>query len=198
MLVARKPQIAILAAMETRRMYFRRTTVGALVLGFTLIAAGAGCIPGSVSGESPDGGQTMTVKTALACSTTPSGCLCASRDDQPDDILACSESSVAVHAGEQGLCCGNADLCTCDAFACKSNSELGFCQCSASAMIAMDGPSVAVCPAAAGQKCCLSKDTRVCVCSAADCDSGTMGVSNCTVTAVATCGLQQPNPSSCK
>jgi hypothetical protein len=212
MFVASKDQIAILAAMDTQRVKIRRafgaaagiavgmTTVGVLSSGFALIVAAGGCIPGSVSGDSPDG-QTTTVKTSLACSETPSGCLCASRPDQADDLTACSGTSVAVHGGEQGVCCGVADVCTCDAFACRSDLALGFCQCGSLASFgaALDGPAIAACPGAgAGDKCCLSTDTRVCICSSVDCEGGATVVPSCTLAMVAVCGADQQSSVSCK
>ena len=142
----------------------------------------------------------MTVRTAAACSQTPSGCLCAGREDQPGDLAVCSGSSVAVHNGEMGACCGTVDLCTCDAFACKSDAALGFCQCGPSASIGatIEGPAIAACPGTAGQKCCLSADTRVCICSAADCESGTTAVPSCALSVVAVCGDGQQSATSCK
>jgi hypothetical protein len=207
MFVARQREIVILPAMETRRINFLRTAVGGLVSGlaflptvfWTFLAMGPGCIPGSVSGDSPDGGTTA-VMTALACSQTPSGCLCATRDDLPDDLSACSRASVAAHVGEQGICCSNADLCACEGFACKSDATLGFCQCGpmASFPAALVASASDSCPATAGQKCCLTTETRVCICSAGDCDSGAMLVPSCTLASVAVCGNQQQSPASCK
>jgi hypothetical protein len=198
--VACNLQIDILRAMETQRSYFRQMTAGALISGLSFILLATGCIPGSVSGDSPDG-QTMTVKTALACSATPSGCLCASRNDQPGDLNACNGSSVAVHGGEQGVCCSGADLCACDAFACRNDATLGFCQCGSTASFeaTFDGPAITACPSpAVGQKCCLSTDTRVCTCSGLDCEAGTTMVASCTVAMVSVCGTQQQSATSCK
>ena len=173
----------------------------AQIVAWTSVLAGAGCIPGNVSGtNTPDGGAVVGVRL-LACSQTPSGCLCAAREAQPDDVVACSTSSVATHSGEQGSCCGSADLCTCDSFACKSDSTLGFCQCGPAADIpaALEGAAAAGCPTpGAGQKCCLTAESRSCVCSTSDCDSGAMTVANCTVALVSTCGPDQTSPASCK
>jgi hypothetical protein len=190
--------------METRHSIFRhgivRTLLGC-IFGLAFIATGAGCIPGSVSGGSPDG-QTTPVTTALACSATPSGCLCASRNEQPGDLLACSTSSVAVHAGEQGVCCGNATLCTCDAYICKADTSLGFCQCGATAALSanLTGAGVASCPADAAQKCCLLADTHICTCSANDCEGAATSVASCTVGMVAVCDGDGGTPAatSCK
>jgi hypothetical protein len=204
MFVARVSPIDILPAMGTPRVNFRRRTVPVFVLeatlGLAFIATGIGCIPGSVSGEFADG-STTTVTTALACSQTPSGCLCASRDEQPGDLSTCSGSSVAVHGGEQGVCCGNADLCTCDAYACKSDAALAFCQCGPTGAFgaALQGAASASCPAPdTGQKCCQSADTHVCICSTADCEMGTTVVPNCTVAVAGVCDGQRQSASSCK
>jgi hypothetical protein len=126
--------------------------------------------------------------------------LCASRDGEPDDLSVCTSSSVAIHSGEQGICCGNADLCTCDAFACRADAALGFCQCSPTAVFgaAVQGAALAACPSAAGQKCCLSAETRVCICSAAECESGTTSVANCTVAMAGACPSSQQSATSCK
>lgn len=143
----------------------------------------------------------MTVSTAFACSETPSGCLCASRPDQPGDVTACNGPSVAVHNGEQGVCCSSADLCGCDTFACKSDPGLGFCQCGppASFGAALDGPAIPACPSAgADQKCCLSTDSRVCICSTLDCEAETTVVSTCALAMVAVCGADQQSATSCK
>ena len=142
----------------------------------------------------------MTVTTALACSQTPSGCLCATREELPDDLNACSRSSVATHSGEVGLCCGNAELCICEAFACKSDGSVGFCQCgpTISFPTTLEGPAIDACPSAAGQKCCLTTETRVCTCSAADCDANAMTVSSCTLDTVVQCLTQQQSTMSCK
>lgn len=188
--------------METRRSIFRHGIVSTLLgctFGLTFIATGAGCIPGSVSGDSPDG-QTTPVTTAVACSATPSGCLCASRDPQADDLKTCSGSSVAVHAGEQGVCCGNTDLCTCDAYTCKADSALGFCQCAASGAISstLTGSGSASCPADPAQNCCLLADTHVCTCSTNDCEGAATSVSSCTVAMVAVCDGQKTAATSCK
>src|SRR3954469_12443669 len=190
--------------METRHSIFRHGIVRTLLgctFGLTFIATGAGCIPGSVSGGSPDG-QTTPATTALACSATPSGCLCASRNEQPGDLLACSTSSVAVHAGEQGVCCGNATLCTCDAYTCKADTSLGFCQCGATAALSanLTGAALASCPADAAQKCCLLADTHVCTCSANDCEGAATSVASCTVGMVAVCDGDGGTPAatSCK
>ncbi|HET6149276.1 MAG TPA: hypothetical protein VFH68_17190 [Polyangia bacterium] len=202
--------------MDIRRIDFRRMVVS----GLAFFVIGPGCIPGSVSGNAPrdagnnvppDGGNTA-VTTPLACSQTPSGCLCASRDELPDDLAACSRTSAATHSGEQGLCCGTDDLCTCEAFACKSDTSLGFCQCGATLSFppTLVGSAIDACPASAGQKCCLTVDrvtvgdggvsegARVCICSAADCDSAATTVSNCTLDAVARCPSPLTSTISCK
>jgi len=185
-------------------MNFRRMVadgaVSGLVSGVALIVMGSGCIPGSVSEESPDGGRTSTVTTGLACSQTPSGCLCADREALPDDLNACSRSSVATHSGEVGVCCTADQLCSCESFACKSDGDLAFCQCGPTISFpeTLVASSIDACPASATQKCCLSPETRVCVCSAADCDSGAMMVASCTVATVAVCQTQQRSTMSCK
>jgi hypothetical protein len=195
MFVAGNDEIVILPAMQTRRI----NLTGTFFSGLAFWLMGPGCIPGSVSGDSPDGGMTM-VTTALACSQTPSGCLCATREDLPDDLSTCSRASVATHVGEHGVCCGNADLCTCEAFVCRSDGDLGFCQCGPTASIptALVASATDACPGTAGQKCCLNTETRVCVCSAADCEGGAMMVTSCTLATVAVCGSQQQSPATCK
>src|SRR5262245_39377372 len=106
--------------MDSRHGGFGLLTIGAWIVSSAMAIAGAGCIPGSVSGtSSPDGGggpPTTNVETPLACSQTPGGCLCVARAAEAEDVNACSAMSVATHAGEMGGCCGNADLCTCDSF----------------------------------------------------------------------------------
>ena len=188
--------------MDTRSSIFRHGIVSTLLgctFGLTFIATEAGCIPGSVSNDSPDG-QTTPVVTAVACSATPSGCLCASRDEQPGDLLACSGSSVAVHGGEQGVCCGNATLCSCDAYTCKADAALGFCQCAATGALSADltGAGIASCPTDAAQKCCLLADTHVCTCSTNDCEGSATSVASCTVGMVAACDGGTPPATSCK
>jgi hypothetical protein len=189
-------------------MNFRRMVadgaVGGLVSRLALIfiglVMGSGCIPGSVSEDSPDGGRTSMVTTGLACSQTPSGCLCADREALPNDLNACSRTSVATHSGEQGVCCANDQLCGCEAFACKNVADLAFCQCgpSISFPATVVGSASDACPSAPGQKCCLTPDTRVCVCSTADCDGAAMMVSSCTVATIAVCQTQQRSTMSCK
>jgi hypothetical protein len=188
--------------METRCSIFRHGIVSTLLgctFGLMFIATGASCIPGSVSGESPDG-QTTSVKAAVACSATPSGCLCVSRDEQAGDLLACTGTSVAVHSGEQGVCCGNTDLCACDAYTCKSDATLGFCQCGPTGALSasLTGPGMASCPADATQKCCLLADTHACSCSASDCDGGATMVASCTVAMVAVCDAPKVTAATCK
>ena len=188
--------------MDSRYGGFPLLTIGAWIVGSAMVMAGASCIPGTVSGtNTPDGGAPTINIVALACSQTPSGCLCVSRDGQPGDLNDCNSTSVATHTGEQGGCCGNADVCTCDAFACEADTTLGFCQCGLTAELpaVIAGAATGACPTpGAGQKCCMAMDTRACICSASDCDSGAMMVPNCTVALVQTCPADQKSATSCK
>jgi hypothetical protein len=139
----------------------------------------------------------------LACSATPRGCLCSEGTPTSDGPAACSAASVAVNAGEQGLCCTSGALCRCSAYACENNATTEYCDCG----LAVDvhtkvmGSIVAACPTpTATQKCCLTTTTdgSECSCLAADCDASATQVASCALTDVALCQAGEQVVGACK
>ena len=124
----------------------------------------------------------------MTCSTNASGCMC--RDDLPNgQAISCTETSVAVGAGEVGVCC-DGFWCRCEAYVCKNDSNLGYCACGPSYTITgiVGGSLVTTCPLPTGsQKCCYSPDLNDCTCSTSACSNGRIQVATCSIGDVTIC-----------
>jgi hypothetical protein len=172
----------------------------ALIGGACLTESGAG----NGGGGGSDGGDAGRERAGngTACSPVPSGCFCQDSQAEPGTLDRCSTSSVVQAGGEQGLCCDSSPFCFCDAFVCRYDAALKYCQCGTSFSVTMivQGTIVSECPAPApSERCCLSSDTqgkKLCTCSSMDCDAST-AVARCALADVAVCGAGEEVIAAC-
>jgi hypothetical protein len=97
-------------------------------------------------------------------------CLCYT--GSPNSTV-CNATSVVQSSDQSGVCCDTGAVCTCNAYACKSDSTQGLCTCSTAGDTTIPGSAVTACPSpASGTHCCLLRDQHKCICAPGACTGG--------------------------
>ena len=165
-------------------------TFAALIALFVVGCFGRDDVASGPPGSGVGGDNGGATGSTISCNPTGTGCLCIVDDTQPGQLTACSPTSVAANAMEQGVCCVAQSLCTCTRYTCRSDPSSSYCTCGSVAILTTVtlGSPVAECPTPApGKKCCFSQDNASCICSGLACGPEEIEVANCSAAAAGVC-----------